>query len=177
MDIDEMELRLLRAYDEIRAGNTRIEEETAALEKETRLSLNGINADMATYINDMRLQMHNMMSDLRNDLENQAEEFREDIRVDLKALETGDETERELKTEMRTMRQGLKVELSDMQEHLQSALESLGQATDVDFSDLHERSTEELDTVLDEIWQQARKSEPKGVAGRAVQKRRKGQSI
>lgn len=164
MDIDEMELRLLKAYDEIRAGNTRIEEETAELGKEARRSLDGIHTDIAAYINDIRMQMHTMMSDLRNDLENQAEEFREDIRVDLKALETGDETERELKTEMRTLREGLKVELSDMQEHLQSALENMGQTADVDFSDLHERSEEELDTALDEIWMQARGAEFKETA-------------
>lgn len=109
MDIDEMELRLLKAYDEIRAGNTRIEEETAALEKETQISLNGIHTDIQAHIRDMRLQMNGLMSELRNDLENQAEEFRDDIRVDIKALETGDETERELKTEMRTLRKGLEV--------------------------------------------------------------------
>lgn len=161
MDIDEMELRLLKAYDEIRAGNTRIEEETAALEKETQISLDGIHTDIQAHIKDMRLQMSGLMSELRNDLENQAEEFRDDIRVDIKALETGDETERELKTEMRTLRKGLEEELTNMQQNLQSALETMGQTAGGNLSDIHERTEEELDVVLDEIWQQARTREIK----------------
>ena len=63
MDIDEMELRLLKAYDEIRAQNTQIEEETTALGEETKEAIDSIERDMSSYINDMQQQMNQLMSE------------------------------------------------------------------------------------------------------------------
>lgn len=156
MDIDEMELRLLKAYDEIRAQNTQIEEETTALGEETKEAIDSIERDMSSYINDMQQQMNQLMSDLKRDMTAQAEEFR----IDMRALETGDQTERELKDELKTLKQGFKTEVSDIRRQLTSAFQILEASAEVKLSGLRERSEEELTVALDDILANARALTP-----------------
>ena len=57
MDIEELGMILSKNYDAIRDKNIEIENETAALERETRLRLEDMEAEIQNNIDDMKLQM------------------------------------------------------------------------------------------------------------------------
>ncbi|MFR7985320.1 MAG: hypothetical protein ACLU9N_07135 [Clostridia bacterium] len=160
MDIEELGMILSKNYDAIRDKNIEIENETAALERETRLRLEDMEAEIQNNIDDMKLQMGTLLSDLKRTFKSQSDEFHEDIQMDMKALETGDDFQKNLRTDLRTIKKELQADILNMKLDFRSALETLDESAMTTMADLSDRSREELNAAVEQVLIEAKNSDP-----------------
>lgn len=160
MDIEELGMILSKNYDAIRDKNIEIENETAALERETRLRLEDMESEIQTNIDEMKLQMDTLLSDLKKSFKSQSDEFHEDIQMDMKALETGDDFQKNLRTDLRTIKKALQADILNMKLDFRSALETLDENAMTAMADLSDRSREELNVTVEQILTEAKTTEP-----------------
>lgn len=159
MDIEELGMILSKNYDAIRDKNIEIENETAALERETRLRLEDMEAEIQNNIDDMKLQMSTLLSDLKRTFKSQSDEFHEDIQMDMKALETGDDFQKNLRTDLRTIKKELQADILNMKLDFRSALETLDESAMTTMADLSDRSREELNAAVEQALIEAKNSD------------------
>lgn len=160
MDIEELGMILSKNYDAIRDKNIEIENETAALERETRLRLEDMEAEIQNNIDDMKLQMGTLLSDLKRTFKSQSDEFHEDIQMDMKALETGEDFQKNLRTDLRTIKKELQADILNMKLDFRSALETLDESAMTTMADLSDRSREELNAAVEQVLTEAKNTEP-----------------
>ena len=160
MDIEELGMILSKNYDAIRDKNIEIENETAALERETRLRREDMEAEIQNNIDDMKLQMGTLLSDLKRTFKSQSDEFHEDIQMDMKALETGDDFQKNLRTDLRTIKKELQADILNMKLDFRSALETLDESAMTTMADLSDRSREELNAAVEQVLTEAKNTEP-----------------
>ena len=155
MDIEEMGFMLALACDKIRANNSALKNDAAALREKMNLQVADMEEQLADKVDNMQEQLEKQLEQVRKALKIQNADFWNEFSPqtdELKNIQAAvDRLDEEIREDLNGLKTTLEEDLEEMKEQLKSAMDSVEEETEIKLEDLMQRSETELDTALDNI--------------------------
>lgn len=153
MDIEELGLQLVRAYDKLRTVNADLKEEAGALRSELEFQIASMEQQLELEKGGLRADLNAQLSEFKKEMRAQTEELKKDFASCIGEAVQGQADDEE---ETSLLSAGLDSEFEAMKEQMQTTIKEMEFQSTQDISGLIAQTGDELASALEEAIARAK---------------------